>query len=325
MTDAFASVIDKVKRRISMILTICPNPSLDCTIELQTLNVGQMNRIENKITTYSGKAMNVALALSRLSCDCLATGFMFEENGRQFVHTLDREGIKNTFVWNKGSVRENYKIIDKRSMMTEINDKGEFVKADKQAELIDLVKNVSKNCSIAVMSGSLPQGVEDDYYAKLCKVIPKKVKKVVDITGDRLLLALNEGVYLAKPNLREFEEVTMKQYKTIGDMINGCYNLIDKGAENVLLSLGKRGAILTDGSKSYYCKSANVAVNSTVGAGDCMVAAACAMIEHGASKDEILRCAVAAGTAAVTTPGTNLFYRDKFEEIYDKLTVEEIM
>ncbi len=307
-----------------MILTICPNPSLDCTIELPTLNVGQMNRIENKSTTYSGKGINVAMALSRLSCDCIATGFMFEENGNQFVHNLDKENIKNTFVWNKGSVRVNYKIIDNKAMMTEINDKGERVLPEKQSELIELVKNLSKDCSIAVMSGSLPQGVGDDFYAKICNAIPKDVKKVVDTTGKKLLEAVRTGVYLVKPNLKEFEESTGRRYRSIKEMLSGCKMLIEEGAQNVLLSLGKNGAILTNGIDSYYCKSANVAVNSTVGAGDCMVAAACTMIEQNMPPEEILRSAVAAGTAAVTTPGTGLFYRDKYEEIYDKISVEKI-
>ena len=92
----------------------------------------------------------------------------------------------------------------------------------------------------------------------------------------------------------------------------------------VMVSLGSEGAILTDGIKSFYCKSANVAVNSTVGAGDSMLASACVQIEKGADMEELLRCSVAAGTAAITTSGTNLFYKDKYEEIYNKIYVEPI-
>ena len=108
------------------------------------------------------------------------------------------------------------------------------------------------------------------------------------------------------------------------DMLSACYELIDRGAKRVLLSLGKQGAVITDGKQNFYCKSLNVAVNSTVGAGDGMIAAASVMIESGASREEILRSAVAAGTASVTTLGTNLFYRDKYQEIYDKIHVEKL-
>lgn len=306
-----------------MILSVCPNPSIDCTMELEQLNVGRMNRINNKILTYSGKALNVAIGVRRLGADSFATGFMFENDGSLFAQRLDNEGVKSSFIWNKGSVRVNYKIVDNRSMLTEINDKGETVSEDKQQELIEVVKTISNNSSVVVMSGSLPQGVGDDYYQRLLKVIPKNVKTIVDAEGNKLVSALKEGVYMVKPNLSELEHIIGSSIKTKSDIIKGCQKLIDAGAENVLLSLGGEGAVLTDGVNAYFCKSANVAVNSTVGAGDSMVAAASVMLERGADKEEMLRCAVAAGTASITTPGTNLFYRDKYEEIYGKIHVEK--
>lgn len=306
-----------------MILSICPNPSIDCTMELEQLNVGRMNRISNKILTYSGKALNVAIGVRRLGGDSFATGFMFENDGSLFTQRLDNEGVKYSFVWDKGSVRVNYKIVDNRSMLTEINDKGELVSQSKQEELISLVKTISKSSSVVVMSGSLPKGVEDDYYQKLLKVVDKKAKTIVDTEGLKLVNALKEGVYMVKPNLTELENIIGSSIRTKSDILKGCNKLIDSGAQNVLLSLGGEGAVLTDGTTAYFCKSANVAVNSTVGAGDSMVAAVSVMLERGASKEEMLKCAVAAGTASVTTPGTNLFYRDKYEEIYGKIHVEK--
>lgn len=307
-----------------MILTVCPNPSIDCTVELQTLNVGKMNRIENKILTYSGKALNVAIGASRLGAEVCATGFMFSADSAQFVHTLQKEGVTTDFVNTEGQVRMNYKIIDKRSMMTEINDKGDPVSKQKQEELIKKVEKLSQNASIVVMSGSLPQGVEDDFYYRLCKVIPKHVKIVVDCEGEKLKKAISAGVYLVKPNLSEFEAITGKRYTNKKEMADGAKKLVDMGAQNVLLSLGQSGAILTDGKSHLYCRSANVAVNSTVGAGDSMLSAACVMIEKGLSREEILRSSVSAGTASITTPGTNLFYIDKYREIYQRIYVEQL-
>jgi 1-phosphofructokinase len=129
---------------------------------------------------------------------------------------------------------------------------------------------------------------------------------------------------MAKPNQRELESFAGTSIYTLKDMVKAANKYLDLGVENVLVSLGAEGAVLTNGSESYYCKSASVAVNSTVGAGDSMVAAASVMIEQGESKAEILKNAVAAGTASITTPGTNLFYRDKFEEIYGKISVVKI-
>ena len=307
-----------------MILTICPNPSKDCTIELDSLNVGMLNRIQNKIETYSGKAQNVAIAVARLKGKVFSTGFMFENEGKMFEHVLDLEGVSHKFVWNEGGVRVNYKIIDKKSMLTEINDKGAPVSRKKQLELIELVKELSLNCDIAVMSGSLPSGVDSSFYKEVLSVIPSGVKKVVDTEKDNLNEAIKTGLYMVKPNLRELETYANKSLKTKKDIINGAKLLLDQGVKIVLVSLGSEGAILTDGKDSYYCKSANVAVNSTVGAGDSMIAAACVKTEEGEDLKEILRCSVAAGTAAITTSGTKLFYKDKYDEIYKQISVEKI-
>ena len=130
-------------------------------------------------------------------------------------------------------------------------------------------------------------------------------------------------MYLVKPNIAELEDIFKTTLKDKKEMVRACGKLIDMGAENVMLSLGRHGALLTNGSKAYYAKTANVAVNSTVGAGDSMVAAVSVMTERDADVEEVLRSAVAAGTASVTTPGTNLFYRDKYEEIYQKIHVEK--
>lgn len=306
-----------------MILSVCPNPCIDCTMELEQLNVGQLNRVSNKIVTYSGKALNSAIGVKRLGGDSFATGFMYDNEGSLFQTNLDNEGVKSSFIWNKGSVRTNYKIVDNKSMLTEINDRGEEVCLENQQKLINLVQTLSKSAQVVIMSGSLPNGVENDYYYKLAKSLKKGVKIIVDTEGEKLTSAIRAGVYLVKPNLMELEYIVGKKLSTKKEMLSACNFLIDGGAENVLLSLGRQGAILTNGRNSYFCKSAAVAVNSTVGAGDSMVAAASVMIEQGASDEEILRCAVAAGTASITTPGTNLFYRDKFEEIYGKIFVDK--
>jgi 1-phosphofructokinase family hexose kinase len=174
------------------------------------------------------------------------------------------------------------------------------------------------------MSGSLPTGVENDYYYKLANACKKGVKIIVDTEGERLTNALKSEIYMVKPNLLELETIVGKKLTSRKEMLKACHSLVDMGASNVLLSLGREGAILTDGTSSYFCKSSSVAVNSTVGAGDSMVAAAAVMIEQGAEKSEILRNSVAAGTASIMTPGTNLFYRDKFEEIYSKIFVEKV-
>ncbi|MBQ9485880.1 MAG: hexose kinase [Clostridia bacterium] len=308
-----------------MILTICPNPSIDCTIELESLNVGMLNRIQGKVETYSGKALNVAIGVSRLSEDCTATGFMFANQRRTFEHALKKDGVKCDFVECEGDTRVNYKIIDKKSMLTEINDVGAEVGAEKQAELIDKARGLAFDADIAVMSGSLPKGVPAEFYGKVLAALPDRVKVVVDTEKNNMLSALNaRELFMVKPNVKELENFSGIKIRKLTDVLVAAAKYFDKGVKYVLASLGTEGAVLTDGKDSFYCKSASVAVNSTVGAGDSMVAAACVGVYNGVPMREILKEAVAAGTAAVTTSGTNLFFPDKYREIYSKLQTERI-
>ncbi len=307
-----------------MILTVCLNPCTDVTIEVDALNVGKLNHVKNKTLSFTGKALNVAIGVARLRGQSQATGFMYNENGSLFEQALDREGVPSAFIWNRGRVRENYKFIDNKSMLTEVNDVGEPIAENKQKELIDLVETLSRTSDVVVISGSLPRGIESEYYTHLFNVIPEGKLKVADCDGPRLLAALQSGIDLVKPNKEELQITLGREMKSREELLKGCYALLDKGAKVVLLSLGKRGAIITDGMKNYYCRSINVAVNSTVGAGDGMLAAASMQLEKGAELPEILRAGVAAGTATVTTFGTISFTKEKYDEIYSNLIIEEL-
>ncbi len=307
-----------------MILTVCLSPCTDITVELDSLNIGKVNIVKSKTLSYTGKALNVAIGVSRLGGESFATGFMYNENGYMFEQTLDREGVPFTFVWNKGRVRENYKFIDNKSMLTEVNEVGEAVNIQKQVELIQMVEDISRRSKVTLISGRLPKGVDSRYYTDLFNVVAPGTLKIADAEGARLHAALNAGVDLVKPNIDELESSLGKEFKDRSDMLQGCYELLDSGARMVLLSLGKDGAIITDGHKNYFCRSINVAVNSTVGAGDGMLAAAALMMEQGADMSEILRAGVAAGTATVTTFGKISFTKDKYDDILNSLYCEEI-
>ena len=90
-----------------MILSVCLSPCIDVNIEVDSLNVGMTHKIIGKRVFFTGKAINVAIGVSRLKRDSFATGFMYEENGHNFETELHKEGVTYKFVWNKGRVREN--------------------------------------------------------------------------------------------------------------------------------------------------------------------------------------------------------------------------
>ncbi len=307
-----------------MILTVCMSPCTDITIELDSLNVGMTNVVKSKRTSFGGKGLNVAIGVARLGGSPYATGLMYNENGYVFENALDKEGVPFTFVWSKGRVRENYKFIDNRSMLTEVNDVGEEVQKEKAAEVEAMVRMLSKRSNVTVLSGGLPRGVNASFYGNLVRAVAPNSLKIVDASGERLFAAIAEGVDLVKPNLDELENALGRRIEDKKDMLAGCYELLDRGAKRVLLSLGKQGAVITDGTHSYYCKSMNVAVNSTVGAGDGMVAAAAMQLEKDAPLSEILRAGVAAGTATVMTTGKVSFTQEKYNEVIANLRVREL-
>lgn len=307
-----------------MILSVCMSPSIDVTMELDSLNVGKTNVVKNKSLSLGGKGLNVAIGVSRMGFPSFVTGLMYNENGYVFENALTKEGVSYAFAWNQGRVRENYKFIDSRAMLTEVNDVGEEVAEEKANEVLSVIKTQSAKSSVTVLSGGLPKSIPSSFYADMVKAVAPNSLKIVDAKGDRLFHALDCGVDLIKPNLEELENSIGRRIEDKQDMLDACYELIDRGAKYVLLSLGKQGAVITDGSRSFYCKSLNVAMNSTVGAGDGMVAAVAIRLAEGAPISEILRAGVAAGTATVMTTGEVSFTREKYAEVLGNLRVTEL-
>ena len=160
--------------------------------------------------------------------------------------------------------------------------------------------------------------------SRVLSVVPQNVIKVVDSDADRLLSLVSCGVDLVKPNLDELKRALNVKITDRDSMIKACESVLEMGAKRILLSLGKQGAVICDGKQRLYCTSLNVAMNSTAGAGDAMVAAATKALADGAELKDILRCGVAAGTASVTLPDSISFMREKYEEILSMMTVREI-
>jgi len=307
-----------------MVLCVSLSPCLEVNIEVDSLSVGKINKVIGKRTFLTGKTLNVAIGLARLGCGSFATGVMYEDNGRLFEQELHKEGVTYKFVWNEGRVKETYKFIDRRSMLTEVVDEATEISAENRNKLVELVGELSKNCNAVVISDSVCSGLPDDYIVYVLNSVPKDTVKVVDADGVKLLNSLKCGVDLVKPNLEELQRTLGVKVTDRDSLIKACESLIEKGAKRVLVSLGKNGAVICDGRERFYCVSMNVAMNSTAGAGDAMVAAATMALKEGRALSEILRFGVAAGTAAVTQPDTLSFSKDKFNEILPTLCVKSI-
>lgn len=299
-----------------MILTVGMSPCVDVTVRLNKFALGKTNVAGEKIVTYAGKANNVALGVSRLGGAAFVTGFMYNENGSLFEKALDKEGIPFSFIWNPGRVRENYKFIDGKGVLTEVNEEGREVAGEKLRDLLDFVRVQAAKSEAAVISGGAPKGTPASFYKDL--VTAAKGAKIVaaDTYGDRLKAALEAGVDLIKPNLDELSVTLGGEFSARNEQLAGARALAKAGAKHVLLSLGGEGSILTDGEETYYAEGVRVAVESTVGAGDAMLAAATKSLAEGLPLAEILRRAAAAGTASVTERNDPSFKKETYDKIY---------
>lgn len=299
-----------------MILTVGMSPCVDVTVRLKNFALGKTNVAGEKIVTYAGKANNVALGVSRLGGAAFVTGFMYNENGSLFEKALDKEGIPFSFIWNPGRVRENYKFIDGKGVLTEVNEEGREVAGEKLRDLLDFVRVQAAKSEAAVISGGAPKGTPASFYKDL--VTAAKGAKIVaaDTYGDRLKAALEAGVDLIKPNLDELSATLGGEFSARNEQLAGARALAKAGAKHVLLSLGGEGSILTDGEETYYAEGVRVAVESTVGAGDAMLAAATKSLAEGLPLAEILRRAAAAGTASVTERNDPSFKKETYDKIY---------
>lgn len=299
-----------------MILTVGMSPCVDVTVRLNKFALGKTNVAGEKIVTYAGKANNVALGVSRLGGAAFVTGFMYNENGSLFEKALDKEGIPFSFIWNPGRVRENYKFIDGKGVLTEVNEEGREVAGEKLRDLLDFVRVQAAKSEAAVISGGAPKGTPASFYKDL--ITAAKGAKIVaaDTYGDRLKAALEAGVDLIKPNLDELSATLGGEFSARNEQLAGARALAKAGAKHVLLSLGGEGSILTDGEETYYAEGVRVAVESTVGAGDAMLAAATKSLAEGLPLAEILRRAAAAGTASVTERSDPSFKKETYDKIY---------
>ena len=299
-----------------MILTVGMSPCVDVTVRLNKFALGKTNVAGEKIVTYAGKANNVALGVSRLGGAAFVTGFMYNENGSLFEKALDKEGIPFSFIWNPGRVRENYKFIDGKGVLTEVNEEGREVAGEKLRDLLDFVRVQAAKSEAAVISGGAPKGTPASFYKDLVTAAKGAKIAAADTYGDRLKAALEAGVDLIKPNLDELSATLGGEFSARNEQLAGARALAKAGAKHVLLSLGGEGSILTDGEETYYAEGVRVAVESTVGAGDAMLAAATKSLAEGLPLAEILRRAAAAGTASVTERNDPSFKKETYDKIY---------
>ncbi len=302
-----------------MIVTVTPNPSLDRTVTLATpLTRGAVHRVSSVTTEPGGKGVNVARALSLAGVDAVA---LLPASGTDpMVTALQISGVPFRCVPITAPVRTNIAITEMDGTTTKINEPGAELNEAAIDALTRSVVGHAEHADWVVMSGSLPPGMPDSWYAEVVALLAPYDCKVAIDTSDRPLAALVDGFDraapdLIKPNAEELAGVigyspqALEAAVAQGDpdpVVSAAQRLLDRGVGAVLATLGAVGAVLVTDTGSWLATPPPIVPRSTVGAGDSSLAGYVRADVSGAEPPQRLQMAVAYGSAAAALPGSAL-------------------
>lgn len=306
-----------------MITTVTLNPAIDTRYFIDDFKEGKLFRAEKTIKSPGGKGLNVTKVLRQMNSDVVATGILGGKNGEWIQENLENMDIKEAFYVSSSETRVCIAVLAKHSE-TEILESGEELKdSDLRAFEKKFMELVEKS-DVVTMSGSLPKGMESDYYKNLVEKVNKKGKKVIlDSSGKALMEGVKGKPFLIKPNFDELEYV-------LGESIDGRDKIkkaVDKlkmlGAQNILVSLGGEGAIYF-GEKILKISIPKIKINNTVGSGDSSVAGFAKGLDDGLELNEILKLSMACGMSNAQSMETGRVIPEDVAEFMKEITIEEM-
>ncbi|MDX3645563.1 1-phosphofructokinase [Streptomyces sp. MB09-02B] len=285
-----------------MILTVTPNPSLDRTYEVPSLDRGEVIRATGERMDPGGKGVNVSRAVAAAGRRTVAVLPLGGAPGALVADLLDAQGIEVARVAVAGATRSNIALAEADGVLTKINAPGPELSAAERELLLETVRAQSADASWIACCGSLPRGLAPSWYAELvARAHAAGARIALDTSGPALLAALRERPDVVKPNAEELAEAVGRPLTTVGDAVKAAEELREMGATAVLASLGADGQLLVNASGAWYGTARVDAVRSNVGAGDSSLAGFLIAGGHG---PDALASAVAHGAAAVQLPGS---------------------
>ena len=302
-----------------MIYTVTLNPSIDYIVRLDQVQVGSVNRMDSDDKFAGGKGINVSRVLKRLGIENTATGFIGGFTGKFITDNLVSEGIASNFVEVNEDSRSNVKI--KADAETEINGPGPEISTEKLAELKEILSSLSPADTV-VFAGSSPKNLGNVVYKELIGLTRKTGAQVVcDFEGQTLLDSLEFEPLLVKPNNHELGDIFGVKLENLDQIESYARQILDKGAQHVIISMAGDGALLVTQAGAYFAKPIKGTVKNSVGAGDSMVAGFTGEFVRSGDAVEAFKWGVACGTA--TTFSDDLATADYIKETYEKVEVEK--
>jgi 1-phosphofructokinase family hexose kinase len=314
---------------VLLIVTVTLNAALDRTLTVPNFQRGQRHRASQGLSLAGGKGINVARALKRLDVPVVATGLAGGRTGMRIVEELTSEAILNDFVRISDESRTSTAVVDPTGgSYTEINEWGPEVEADELAMLLDKVDYLSRGADFVVFAGSLPRGVEDDFYAEAIRDLNRRqVRAVLDSEGPPLRHGAEAEPYLVSPNQNEAEGLVGQELNDPEDFVMALDRVADLGARNVLITseTGCFGLFREDRRRLLFrAEAPRVEPISAVGSGDVLLAGFLAARVAEEPLEGALRRAVAAGAASTLELGAGRFEPREASRLGAGVRVEEL-
>jgi len=304
------------------VLTLTMDPSLDLQTAAEQVVPNRKLACSEAQRVPGGGGVNVARALRRLGVDALALFPAGGPTGVRLTQLLEAEGVNTATLPIEGETRETVLVTERSSgNLLRFIPEGPALAETEWRTLLDAVDALRPTPEIIVASGTLPRGVPDDFFGRLSSIAEKLGSRlIVDTSGMALRHAVGPGTFLLKPNLAEFREFAGAQAFSDFFLEGVVRALVDAGkAKAVVLSMGAGGALAVSDSGARRFRAPVVKVESRLGAGDSMVAGIVSGLLRGLPFDQSVLYGIAAGSAAVMNPGTELCRLEDVERLYAEM------
>jgi len=309
-----------------MIYTLTLNPAIDRELTVTAVEFDAVLPAIKAQVDLGGKGFNVSRLLKSMGMPSTALGVVGGRTGDRLRHGLQGLDIQTDFVSIPGETRTNISIVTERhDHYIKVNEKGPMVDEAQQRELLEKVASIAGSGDWWVLAGSLPPGVPDSFYAQIIEILNKhRAITILDTTGESLRLGCEARPFLVKPNAEETQKLTGLPVDTTTQIIAAAAELRNMGAQNVVISIGKKGALLHTADGSWLVHSPRIQEKNPIGAGDSMVGGLVWGLSQGYSLKESLGWGAASGAASASMSGTEVGSRALIEELFRQVKYEEL-
>jgi len=309
-----------------MITTVTLNPSLDKTIYVNKLVANDTNRVIKVELDAGGKGINCSRMAHELGASTQVIAFLGGKIGDFIEAVLNKDGIPLTRIDIAKSTRTCVAVEESSDVPpTTFNERGGGVEHSDVVELLEKVKDASRNSSYMVFGGSLPPGIGPDIYNALIQIAKSGgARAVLDTEGDPLVEGLKAKPFMVKPNRAEAERLLGVEFASKADVARGALQIAEMGVTLAVISLGKQGSVAAYEGAIYDVSAPEVKAISTIGSGDSMTAGILWALEEGKTIEEALQWGAAAGAATAMSDGTDIGRKADAESLVERVNVRRL-